>query len=231
MSDKKNWGHTVLGWFVVKPEESRSGLDPALMADIPGAAEPAPPEPLVTKTQDAEPSLPPPVQPVGELPAADGGVVDFVRVFEAFGVDANERELWARASTLVNSLPPGTDPAIKKQIVEASLKAFGISIEKIIESGVEQIQALDGYQRGKASDVEKLHLEAGKRIAGLEDEIRSIRLVMDTASREQESIMSSCNSKKLEVQSVLEFFGREAVEKVVQQSPKLVDPSAPTVQS
>ena len=38
--------------------------------------------------------------------------------------------------------------------------------------------------------------------------------------------MQSCNAKKLEVQKVLEFFGQEAVARVVRESPKLHEPSA-----
>jgi hypothetical protein len=42
---------------------------------------------------------------------------------------------------------------------------------------------------------------------------------------EQNKVMASCNSKKLEVQKVLEFFGQEAVARVVRESPKLQEPS------
>ena len=44
----------------------------------------------------------------------------------------------------------------KKQIVEASLKAFGVPIEKIIEAGVAEIEALEFYIRSGASDTEKV---------------------------------------------------------------------------
>ena len=40
------------------------------------------------------------------------------------------------------------------------------------------------------------------------------------------SLTAGCNQKKLEVQRVLEFFGQEAVAKVVRESPKLVEPGA-----
>jgi hypothetical protein len=39
----------------------------------------------------------------------------------------------------------------------------------------------------------------------------------------QESLARSTNEQKLRVQSVLEFFGQEAVARVVRESPKLVE--------
>jgi hypothetical protein len=226
MSEKKNWGQSVLGWFVVKEETGSTSDVDAVLAEI-RAGKGGPPPAGLLETPPAEaPSEPGPAVAIKDLPSAAAGV-DFVKVFEAFGVDQQERDLWQRASDLVKSLPVMTDPVIKKQIVEASLKAFGIPIDKIIESGVEQIQALDGYQKGKAQETAGLQTDALKQIADHEEQIRQIRSIMQDAVTEQETVQSTCNTKKLEVQSVLEFFGIEAVQKVVRDSPKLIDPSAP----
>jgi hypothetical protein len=48
---------------------------------------------------------------------------------------------------------------------------------------------------------------------------------MQQSVEEQQQLIKVCNDKKLEVQQVLEFFGQDAVAKVVQASPKLHDPS------
>ncbi|HYK20003.1 MAG TPA: hypothetical protein VEV42_04670, partial [Pyrinomonadaceae bacterium] len=58
-------------------------------------------------------------------------------------------------------------------------------------------------------------------------EIENIRNVMQQSVNEQQTLIKTCNDKKLEVQQVLEFFGQETVAKVVQASPKLHDPSGP----
>jgi hypothetical protein len=133
----------------------------------------------------------------------------------------------ARAGDLLGSLPADTPVAVRKQIVEASLKAFGVPIDKIIETGVEQIQALEGYIRAGGADTQTLLEESARRIAQHEEEIRRIRQVMDERVREQQAVTSACNARKLEVQRVLEFFGQETVARVVRESPKLIDPSAP----
>jgi len=200
--NKKGWGETVLGWFVVRPERDDTDA-----------------EPLTTET--------PVMEPVGDLPTASGGAVDFEAVFTAFGVDQEARERLDKARGLLETLPAGTEPAVKRQIVEASLKAFGVPFEKIIETACEEIQALDSYQRKGAASLQAFCDDASRRISGLEDEIRSIRASMEKQATDQKLSLEACNRKKLDVQRVLEFFGPETVGRVVRDSPKLIEPGAP----
>jgi len=213
MSDKKKWGSTVMGWFVVQDQDEAgdSGAsDPAAGSDSAEAAAPA--------QQDLPVFHSPP-------PAAPGGKVDFEQVFEAAGIDADERERVSRTLELLTSLPPGTEDAVKKQIVMASLRAFGVPIEKIIEAGAQELQALEAYIRAGAADTEKVTAEADQRIKQYEEEIVKLKTVMQERVSEQQSVIGSCNEKKLEVQKVLEFFGQEAVARVVRDSPKLHEPA------
>jgi len=213
MSEKKGWGTTVLGWFIVNES---------------GGAESATHDPLAPpadEPEQADGSQPAPVFFQKEPPAASGGKVDFDGVFDAAGIDAEERERVSKAMELLRSLPAGTDATVKKQIVEASLKAFNVPIEKIIETGVEQIQALEGYIRTGAADTKTLTEESEVRIRQYEDEVRQIRMVMQERVTEQQSVIKSCNQKKLEVQQILEFFGQDRVAQVVKESPKLHEPA------
>ena len=219
MSEKKNWGSTVLGWFIVQepqqggvPDDSPQSYESADDAIIAAAAGAPSEEPAPDFFKGAPP------------PAAPGGKVDFEAVFEAAGVDADERERVKKALDLVRSLPPETEKMVKKQIVEASLKAFGVPIEKIIEAGVEEIQALEGYIRAGAADTQKVIEESDQRIRTLEQQIKDLRTVMQQRVEEQQSVMKACNLKKLEVQEILEFFGQEKVAQVVKDSPKLYEP-------
>jgi hypothetical protein len=50
---------------------------------------------------------------------------------------------------------------------------------------------------------------------------------MEQQLQQQQTIAAACNARKLDIQKVLEFFGQEAVARVVQASPRLHDPSAP----
>lgn len=229
MSEKKNWGHTVLGWFVVQ-DDAQQQLDadgvPILSSSIVDAAD--------ARSGAVIPPLPPPppvsTQPAPKIfrkeppPAATGGAVDFKKVFEAADIDPQEQDRVAKSVDLLHSLPPDTPAAVKKQIVEASLKAFGVPIDKIIETGVEEIQALEAYIRAGAADTQKRMDDADHRIQTLEESIRELRAEMQQRVADQQATIKACNDKKLEVQQILEFFGQAAVAKVVHESPKLHEP-------
>ena len=229
---EKSWGNTVLGWFIVQ-----EGAENAPAAE--GATDTTADE-LIAKYANAAPvgegnlaaSAPPPAPVPPPVPAnyakpppAPGGKVDFDAVYQSGGVDAEERERVGKALALLNSLPAGTDAAVKKQIVEASLNAFGVPIEKIIEAGVAEMQALEYYIRSGATDTETLLKESAQRIQTYEEEIKTIRRIMEERVNEQNAVVASCNQKKLEVQQILEFFGRDAVAEVVKASPKLQEPT------
>ena len=215
MSDKKTWGSTVMGWFVVKDQPSGE-------ADDAGGSSDYQPYTDVAGNAAQQPQL---EVFKGPPPSAPGGKVDYDQVFEAAGIDADERQRVSRTLELLTSLPPDTADAVKKQIVMASLRAFGVPIEKIIEAGAQELQALEAYIRAGASDTEKVTSEADLRIKQYEEEIVKLKTVMQDRVAEQQSVIKSCNEKKLEVQKVLEFFGQEAVARVVRDSPKLHEPA------
>lgn len=231
MSDKKSWGETVAGWFIERDEPVATPAPevPTEDSSSDGAAYGSTASGSTSSAAVTDYTSPSPTQSVfhSAPPPPTGGHIDFPAVFSAAGVDDEEQQRVARTTDLLKSLPAATDAAVKKQIVEASLKAFGVPIEKIIEATAEQIQALDGYIRNCAADNEKLIQESDARIKHYEEEIKNIRTVMQHSVEEQQNLIKVCNDKKLEIQQVLEFFGREKVASVVQASPKLHDPSGP----
>jgi hypothetical protein len=214
MSEKKGWGSTVLGWFIVQDETAQSSADAAPASD---ATAPTSTDPAALGA--------PPAFFQKDPPAAIGGQVDFDAVFEAAGIEADERQRVGKAIELLQGLPAETPVGVRKQIVEASLKAFGVPIDKIIEAGVGEIQALEGYIRTGAADTQKLLQESAQRIQQYDEQIKQIRTVMDQRVQEQQAVVKACNDKKLTVQQILEFFGQDAVARVVRESPKLHDPS------
>src|SRR5947207_3466862 len=213
MSDKKSWGSTVMGWFVVQdqPQQADTSTDYVPFSDDDAA---------IKKAAGAQPldvfTSPP--------PAAPGGDVDYEKVFEAAGIGTEERERVKRTQDLLTSLPPGTDEAVKKQIVMASLKAFAVPVEQIVEATAQELQALEAYIRAGAADTEKVTSEADLRIKQYEEEIVKLKSVMQERVTEQQAVIKRCNEKKLEIQKVLEFFGQETVARVVRESPKLKEP-------
>jgi len=204
-----------MGWFIVKEPSEAGGETPEF-----GAAE----EELIQRAAGGS------VEPLevfkSEPPPVHDGQVDFESVYEAAGITAEEHQRVSRTLELLNSLPPETDDTVKRQIVMASLRAFGVPIEQIIESGAEELQALEAYIRGGARDTEQVTSEAEQRVRQLEEEIAGLRAGMQQRVEQQQQVMRACNTKKLEVQRVLEFFGQDAVARVVRDSPKLHEPKS-----
>jgi hypothetical protein len=204
---KKGWGKTVLGWFVQSEDDSAAGADALIAKYAAGDATPSP----------VQLDGPPP-------PPAPGGSVDFDGVYRAAGIGDAELEHVRKAGELLRNLPQDTPVEIKRQIVEASLKAFGYPVEKIIEAGAQEIQALHAYITQGQQGLQQLLQESNQRLAALEQEALRIRQIMQQSTEQQSQVAYACNLKKLEIQDILQFFGQEAVEKVVRESPKLHEP-------
>jgi hypothetical protein len=159
MTQKKGWGSTVAGWFIVQDPTTASadvGYNPDSDLSADGSVPSSTPQQPLDVFKTAPPDAP-------------GGQVDFDNVFEAAGIDSEQRERVSRTLSLLTDLPPGTDDTVKKQIVMASLRAFNVPVEKIIESGAQELQALEAYIRAGAADVEKVTTEADERIKQYED--------------------------------------------------------------
>jgi hypothetical protein len=215
---KKTLGETVLGWFVVR-EDDEEEKSPEQLID----------QYANRKSAPAVPANPPPSMKLeGEVPmVAAGRTVDATllqKVYQAAKITNDEQERVKKALGLVESLPAETPYAVKRQIVEASLKAFGVPIEQIVETGVEQIQALEAYIQHGARHTQSVLQDAQARIEKLQADIMEIKKLMEMQVTTQQNCTKSCNEEKIKVQHVLEFFGQEMVAKVVRDSPKLVEP-------
>jgi hypothetical protein len=167
----------------------------------------------------------------GELPRAQGGQVDFAGVYRAAGVSDEQRDRVEKAMGLLKTLPAETPKEVKRQIVEASLKAFGFPVDQIIEAGAMEIQALELYIQAGQRDTQSLLGDAQKRMEELNAEIARVKKVMEDQVAAQYALTQSCNQQKLAVQEVLEFFGQEAVARVVRESAKLHEPKAEPAQA
>jgi len=208
---KKGWGKTVLGWFVESDEQDAAGggTTDELIARYAGADAPSVPVQL-----DAPP------------PPAAGGALDFEGIYRSAGVTDSQLEHVRKAGELLRNLPHDTPVEIKRQIVEASLKAFGYPMEQIIEAGVQEIQALHAYITQGQANLQQLLQQSTQRLEALEKEMRDVRQVMQQSTEQQSQVAYNCNLKKIEIQEILLFFGQEAVDKVVKESPKLYEPTA-----
>lgn len=237
---KKSLGNTVLGWFVVREEEEGDAPSEAASDEVEvDTAEPeAEPQRVISKYNAAKQKapLPPPpsddappsVRLPGDVPQVAAGAIPdaamFSKVFQAAEISAEEQARVDKAMTLLESLPRETPKEVRRQIVEASLKAFGIPVDEIIEAAAQEIQALEAYIQQGERHTQGVLQDANGQIEKLSARILEIKKLMELQIRTQQGVVRASNDHKLRIQSVLEFFGQEAVARVVHASPKLVEP-------
>lgn len=267
MADKrKGIGNTLLGLFVVRPEDEVAEDAPAS-----GEAGEAGPASATGKTGDAAvddliaryaggsgtragsrpPPPPPPPRPGTRPPrgqalgptggaaaesAPAGGAaatpaggkipevkVDFPAVLRRAGLTDDEQGRVDKTINLLHTLPAETPIEIRRQIVGASLSAFGIPVDQIIESAALHMKALDRHIKEGQKQTQSLLEQSNRRLGELEQEVARVKQVMQEQLAQQQGLTAACNMQKLRVQEVLEFFGREALDKVSQTSVKLRD--------
>lgn len=220
VSEKKGLGETVLGWFVVREGDDDTTEDtPEKAVEAYGKRDP-PPRPSA--------GAPPSLRLQGDVPQVAAGATPdprvFAQVYKAAQIADDAQERVEKALELLRSLKTETPKEVRKQIVEASLKAFGIPLDQIIETAAEEIQALEAYIQHGERNTQSVLSNASTQIAKLEAQIAEYKKLMELQVRSQRALVSATNDQKLRVQTVLEFFGQEAVARVVRESPKLVEP-------
>lgn len=271
LADKrKSIGNTLLGLFVVRPEDEISDDPPSasegnasaasggagsskggtgdptvddLIARYSGGAgqragsRPPPPPPPRPGTRPPRPSTPgvaagadaaaaeAPAGRAEALPAAKVPEVkvDFPGVLRRSGLSDDEQGRVDKTINLLHTLPAETPIEVRRQIVGASLSAFGIPVDQIIESAALHLRALDRHIKEGQKQTQTLLEQSNRRLAELEQEVGRVKQVMQEQLGLQQGLTTACNMQKLRVQEVLEFFGRESLDRVAQTSVKLRD--------
>src|SRR5688572_307383 len=83
-----------------------------------------------------------------------------VAVLDARGISLDERDRVGKAQELLRSLPADTPADVKRPIVEAALRAFGVSVNEIAAAARHQVEVLNGYIRDGEGHLEQLEAAA-----------------------------------------------------------------------
>lgn len=135
------------------------------------------------------------------------------RVWHESGVGPIEQATVEKAQHLLSSLPDSTPDEVKRQIVEASLVAFEVSIADITAGAESEIEALRSYIDAQNADAEDFKAAGEARISELETEIERIRGTIADAESERERRVGAATEVIDEVQPVLDFFSPTASRK------------------
>lgn len=204
MSEQKGLGSKILGIFVEtdgeKPEEpAEAEKTPAeIVAELAGTAEPGRRAPTAGL---ARPGLDP-----QKLSAAATSPADFEAIFREAGTDREELDRVKKAEELLRSLPESTPQPVKKQIVEASLKAFGFEVEKIVAGAQNQRRALDAYVKVNETATAKAIQGAEQEIRSLNEKITALRLDIEKRTANLSALSGAAQARKAQVQKVIDFF-------------------------
>lgn len=205
--NEKGLGSKFLGLFVEKEngEQTQTDKSPAdeiaeLARQSSGAAAPPP----------SHPGHPAPATPAAAaapaLKVAPGTSTDFDAVFREAGMDAAELDRVKKAEDLLKGLPESTPQDVKRQIVEASLKAFGFDTATIVTASNNQKRALDTYVRVNEQATAKATQDAEAQIKSLHEKIAALKTDVEKRQAALKTLSEAANTRKAQVQKVLEFF-------------------------
>lgn len=200
MSEKKGWGDTVLGWFI-----ERDG-DKALQTPAEEADPPPAPTPVVLAGD-----LP--------LPSRAGAPLDFPAVYRAAGIPEEAQDRVAKAMQLLATLPAEASREVKRQIVEASLKAFGFPVEQILEAAAAETQALRTFAEFGERNTREVVAQAEQRIEALNREIAEVRALTEEKQAAQQQLTEACRQQERRLREVLDFFAAQPARGGAEQPP------------
>lgn len=231
MADK-SIGSKILGTFFERPDSPDEapaipeGQKPAdVIAELargttPGAAPEPPPAapPIRTPPITVMPPIPPagaprvaaePVAPPAAArtpPVVPPLKVDFDKLFRDAGLDVGDLDRVRKAEELLKGLPAETPLSLQKTIVEASLKAFGFDVAKIVGAANNQLKAVDTYVKVHEASTTKANQDAEAQINALREKIAKLLEDIDKRSTEQLGLAAAAEERKAQVRKVLEFF-------------------------
>lgn len=191
---EKGFGSKIFGLFVETEGESpESPPQPKSAADA--VAE------LAAQSRPASNSPAP-----SAAPLAPGAKVDFEAIFREAGMDVTELDRVGKAEQLLRTLPPEAPEAVKKQIVEASLKAFGFEIQRIVAAAQNQQKAIDAYVKVNESATAHALKETEAQVKALTEKVAQLRADAERRSANLTVLSAAARARKDELGRILTFF-------------------------
>ena len=211
--EKHGFGRKLMGLFVETDHK-----DAAAPVDEPGAPMTAAEEvaalarsagPAVSVPPAPVPAPPPPPPAPGDRPVPPGNykTPDFSGIFKSAGMSDEDRDRLAKAEEFLRNLPAETPAALKRQIVEGTLRTFGIPIEKLSASAVRAAEALDTYLGISEQDLQQRLDAAQKRLRELQIEQEKLQATLAERRQYQSTLVFDVRARQSELRGVTTFFG------------------------
>lgn len=217
--NRRGLGRALMGLFIQQdpPAEkgppsppSRHEVSPDLVDDLP-AADPSPANPdVVVQVQE-------PVEPV------EPAELDFPSVLRRYGVTDEDQGSIDKVLTLLRGLPGETPVEVRRQIVTASLSAFGIPVDKIVEAALLHEAALNRHVQLAEIDTRTAISRVQRTLKDLSDRIEAERQRESELLARQQGVVQACSVQRVRVNVITTFFGPAEAERVRATSARLHD--------
>lgn len=176
--EQKGLGTKIKRLFLEEDEEAAPGT----------AAE------QVTKIAQEANLQPPPPPQAPAAPAPDARL-DFPGIYRAAGLSEEDLEQVERAEKLLRTLPANLPLETQKQILEGTLKTFGVDPGRIRQTLQRQQRALAAYVTVFRQDTEKRDGEARARIEALRAEAARLERSVEERARARASVEQACKAQ------------------------------------
>ncbi|MFH1807812.1 MAG: hypothetical protein ABIJ09_03650 [Pseudomonadota bacterium] len=211
MSDEKSLGKALLGLFVTEDEEQPKGA----AADVTSVddllkrygADGGEPEVAASRTRSSSAGTAPAAVPLGAPIPLQGGALPLDRIFEAAGIPSEAQSQVQKAQELLKGLPVDTPLAVKKQIVETALRAFGFPLAELVDTARQEQKALDDFLAIQGGDTQQQNDADRARIEALKAEAAALEQAIQDRLGEQTQASAQVTAAKATIDEVLGFFG------------------------
>jgi hypothetical protein len=189
MSEPHGIGSKIKRLFL---EEEEGGAPAAAAAETAGAAqEQAPRQPA------ASAAAPAPVE---------AAKVDLPGIYRAAGLSDEDLAQVEHAEQLLKTLPANLPLETQKQILEGTLKTFGVDPARIRQTVQRQQRALSGYASVVRHDAEKRDADARARIESLRAEALKLERAIEERARARAGVELSCKMQSDAVSLILGYL-------------------------
>lgn len=209
MSEQRGLGNKFKRLFL--EEEGGEAAPPASAAEeVATLAQAAnaphdPAQPAATQTAATGAGAPP-------LPNVEPAKLDFKDIYKTAGLAEDDLAQVDRVEKLLRTLPANLPLETQKQILEGTLKTFGVDPQRIRDSIKRQQRALAAWTGVVKQDADKRDAEAHARIESLRAEALKLEHAIEERARSRAAVELACKSQGDAVGRILDFLPAAAPE-------------------
>jgi len=157
--------------------------------------------------QIAQQSGPPPQPPESAPPAGvEPAHVDFASIYRTAGLSQEQLDEVDRTEKLLRTLPANLPIETQKQILEGTLKTFGVAPDRIRQTIARQQRSLIAYAGVVKQDAEKRDADAHARIEQLRAEALKLERAIEERARARAGVELACKNQGESIGRMIEFL-------------------------